>query len=251
MSGQSQPRIELLYQESYRQALHIAVGLFIIPLRWLGFWYGIGFAAVALLWNLLAMPRWFRDTLRLGERLRGYSSGMLAYPLCILLLAVFFPIPVLAAAWAALSFADGLATLGGRLFGRRNLPWNQNKTWLGSCIFLASATLFGWLAWEWTAVNADGSCPLATAWLDFLANRFYADRAPLSGFFSGNRIISSLNLIREHAHPLCFLTFALLSGSAAALLESLPLKKLNDNLTAPLFYALVFCLLLLSLPLWS
>jgi len=244
MGNQSQPRIAIIYQESYRQVLHIAVALFIIPLRWLGFRYGVGFAAAAFIWNLVVMPRWFSETLRPGEKSRGYARGMLAYPLCIFLLALFFPVPVLAAAWAVLSFADGLATFGGKLFGRRNLPWNKNKTWVGSLVFLVSATLFGWLAWEWTQINAAGSCPIAFAGLDFFWNRIYANRAVELGFLSAGEKFSSLNLILDKNAPMLFLAFSFLAGTAAAFLESLSLKKIDDNLTAPLCYALCFALLL-------
>jgi len=218
MGPNGQPRVEALWRETLRQGLHIAAALFIIPLRWLGFKYAIGFAVIAFFWNLLAMPGLFRATLRADEKAKGYSPGMLAYSVSILVLAVFFPVPVLAAAWAVLSVSDGLATLSGKLFGKKPLCWNKDKTWTGSIAFFSSATVFGWLAFLMTAGNP-GSSPIAMG-LPFPA---------LSG--------PPLN---------AFMVFAASLGAAliSALAESLPLRKINDNLLAPVCYALTLALLL-------
>lgn len=47
------------------------------------------------------------------------------------------------------AFGDGSAALGGKLLGRRRLPWNSRKTWAGTiCFFLAGslmASLSYWL----------------------------------------------------------------------------------------------------------
>ncbi len=153
----SQPRMEILFREFYRQALHSAAALFILPLRWLGFWYALVFAGIAFFWNLCAMPRFFPDTLRPEEKERGYSEGMLAYPVAILILALFFPRPILAGGWAVLSMADGLATLSGRLLGGTKLFWNRDKSWMGFLVYFVSAAVFGWMAMLWTWGNLEGS----------------------------------------------------------------------------------------------
>jgi len=216
---QSQPRIEIIFQEVFRQTLHSAVALFIIPLRWLSFYYALVFALTAFFWNLFVMPRLFPEALRPGEKRKGYSRGMLVYSSTILILALFFPLPILAGAWAVLSLADGLATLTGKLWGRRSLFWNRKKTWLGFSIFFVSASVFGWLAFLWTEVNLPGS---SWTW-------FFAD--PMSHW--------------PEIHPGILLVYSIIAGLLSSVIESLPLSKVDDNLTAPLGYALVLAALLL------
>lgn len=216
---QTRSRIEIIFQELFRQALHCGVALFIIPLRWLGFEYALIFALSAFFWNLLIMPRWFGEAFRVEEKAKGYSVGMLSYPLAIFLLGLFFPLPILAGGWAVLSLADGLATLGGRFFGKKILPWNHHKSWVGFLIFFLCAGIFGWISFIWTWENIQGSSWL---WLfDYRLENF--------------RKINLLTL----------LGYSLVSGLFASLIESLPVSKIDDNLSAPLAYAFLFWMLVL------
>jgi len=221
------PKIVILYQELYRQTLHSAVALFIIPLRWLNFWYGIIFAIIAFFWNLWLMPRWFKDSFREKEKETGYSKGMLSYSVCILVLAILFPLPMVASGWAVLSLADGLATLFGRVFGKKTLPWNKNKTWLGSMVFFISASVFGWLAFLWTLPNLNASSIIS---LNLLSN--YLNLASLSQILSQNIFL--------------IFTSSLIAGLISAITESLATPYLDDNLTAPLAYALTISILIFS-----
>jgi dolichol kinase len=225
MESTNQPKIATIYQEAYRQSLHIAAALFIIPLRWLGFRYATAFAAAAFFWNLVAMPKIFPGTLRPEEKQKGYSIGMLAYPICILLLAIFFPVPIVAAGWAVLSFADGLATVFGKLLGKRPLPWNKHKTWVGSFAFFISAALFGWVALEWTKTNNSATILIGMAW--------------------GSRLWDQS--IFRISSPILML-LSLISALLAALFESLPIDKINDNILAPIIYAISFLLLTIFFP---
>lgn len=210
--NKTQPRIEMIFQELFRQTLHCAVALFIIPLRWLGYEYAVLFSVIAFFWNLLLMPRFFPASFRPEEKSKGYSHGMLIYPGTILILALLFPLPVLASAWAVLSIADALATLTGKLVGKKTLAWNRNKTWLGFFSFFISAWLFGYLGFLWTKSNVLNSSPV---WLFAI----------------------SLNQIAEIPSRTIFL-FSALSALVASWVESLPLAKLDDNLTAPLAFAI-------------
>ena len=46
------------------------------------------------------------------------------------------------------AFGDGSATLGGKLMGGRQLPWNRNKTWAGlGCFLLAGTTMASFNYW--------------------------------------------------------------------------------------------------------
>jgi dolichol kinase len=46
-----------------------------------------------------------------------------------------------------LAFGDSAAALGGRLFGKRPLPWNPRKTWMGSLCFMLLAAPIAILAY--------------------------------------------------------------------------------------------------------
>jgi len=241
-NGSGRPRIEILFQESYRKIIHTATAVFIIPLRWLGFWYAVGFSIAAFFWNLWAMPRWFSQSLRPREKQKGYSRGMLSYSLCVLLLAVLFPIPILAAGWAVLSLADGLAALTGGVLGKSRLPWNKNKTWIGSLVFLLAAILFGALAFVWarglTPDHSLYSSPVSLKWIGFLWQKTQGDS------YSTVDMSIMLNETREY-----FMLYFAIAGILSALIESLPISKLDDNLSAPLAYSLALvALFLLLLP---
>jgi len=235
----SQPPIEELFQESYRQVLHIGFALFIIPLRWFGFWYAIEIAIFAFFWNLIIMPRWFKDSFRPLEKQKGYSTGMLVYPISILVMAVIFPLPIMAAGWAVLSVSDGFATLFGKLLGKRHLPWNKNKTWIGTFSFWISAAIFGWLAIMWTAKNMDGSSIFShqfTGWLMYARVYFLW---PISEATAHIEFFLSYSL----QDPYFLLVASFIAAAGAAMIESLPIAKLDDNLVAPLCFSLFILLI--------
>lgn len=88
---------------------------------------------------------------REGERNRHVN--LVSYWAVSLLLLLLFPTkPMLAVVvFIVQSFGDGLATLMGLLFGRRRLPWNTQKTWVGSAAFLVSSAPLAALGyWQWS-----------------------------------------------------------------------------------------------------
>ena len=98
-----------------------------------------------------------------------------------------------------LAFGDGSATLGGMLFGRKRLPWNQKKTIVGTACFLLIGT-------------------------------------PTAGFLYGmetrNLWATAYPSLACATHPVAFgvaLTMAAVTTLAAAIAESLP-SRTNDNL---------------------
>ena len=159
MSGHSEPA---------RQWVHIGSGGFAVLLRWLTWWQAALMALVALVFNVLLLPRLGgRHLYRPSDVARGFPLGILLYPLSVLLLILSFPtrLDIVAAAWAILAVGDGMATLVGHaattfdvetaehaeetgsvrsvssaLFHRR-LPWNPDKSVAGTTAFALFALL--------------------------------------------------------------------------------------------------------------
>lgn len=195
-------------RETIRKLLHIGVVVLAVPLRWLDWKYGMLFAAVSLLWNSVGMPRYFHFTLREEEQQKGYSRGMLSYPIIVCVLMLLFPLPIAVSQWATLSFGDGFATLAGRFFGKKGLPWNKDKTYVGFTAFMVMGSLgagfFFWL----TAGNALGS----------------------SFIWEGSYLLPHIaSLTGPEIALVC-----VLSTLAAAFFESLPIPYIDDNIAAPL-----------------
>jgi uncharacterized protein (TIGR00297 family) len=121
-------------------------------LRFLTWPQAAALAVTALLFNALVLPHaGGRAIFRPEDVHRGVPTGILFYPLAVLLLILVFRarLDIVAAAWAILALGDGAATLVGRRFGRTRIPWNPDKTWEGTLAFVicasAGAMLLCWL----------------------------------------------------------------------------------------------------------
>jgi uncharacterized protein (TIGR00297 family) len=206
------------HSENARQWVHIGSGAFAILLRWLTWWQAGILALVALVFNLVLLPRiGGRRLYRPSDIARGFPPGILFYPLSVLLLLLTFPwrLDIVAAAWAILAVGDGMATLVGHAATtinaetaehaeridsansarsaliRRPIPWNRHKSIAGTTAFIVFGGLAGVaLAW-WVRPAVTPPPPLA-----------FALGAPLA------------------------------AAVAAALVESIP-SRLDDNLSVP------------------
>src|SRR5499427_9197086 len=158
-----------MHAERARQWVHIGSGSFALLLRVLTWWQAAALAAVALAFNILALPRiGGRRLYRPADEARGYPLGIVLYPLAVLLLILVFPfrLDIVAAAWAILALGDGTATLAGRAKAAKEaksakaksakardattqrLPWNTDKTVIGTTAFIVFGGLGGVaLAW--------------------------------------------------------------------------------------------------------
>lgn len=140
--------------ELMRKVTHMGVGLIAFSLRYLGPAWSAVLAAAALAFNLFLLPRiGGRRLWRDHELASGSSLGIVLYPLSVLLLILAFSwrLEVAAAAWGILAFGDGMASVAGMALGRRKLPWNPGKSWIGSGAYalfggLAASTLLVWTA---------------------------------------------------------------------------------------------------------
>ena len=140
--------------EVARKAVHIGIGLLALLIPWLTRWQGLAICGAAFFLNWLVLPRITHHLLeREDERRRGYSEGILEYPLSVGALFLLFGsrMPVVAAAWAILAFGDGFATIVGRTVRGPRLPWNHDKTISGFAAFVmvggvAASAMYLWAA---------------------------------------------------------------------------------------------------------
>lgn len=144
-----------LKSEYKRKAVHIGSSGFALLLRWLTWWQAALFAVAALAFNRWILPRIGGKKLyRRDDLQRGYPLGILLYPISVLLLVLFFPnrLYIAAAAWAIMAWGDGFASIFGRKFGRRKIPWNKDRSYAGSLAFLifggVSAIFFTNWVWQ-------------------------------------------------------------------------------------------------------
>jgi uncharacterized protein (TIGR00297 family) len=146
--------LALTRAELLRKVTHMGVGLIAFSLRFLGPLWGAALALLALGMNLFLLPRiGGRHMWRESEHAAGTSLGIVLYPLAVLLLILifFWKLEVAAAAWGILAFGDGMASVAGMALGRRKLPWNPRKSWVGSIAYVLFGTLGAAVLLQWTA----------------------------------------------------------------------------------------------------
>lgn len=137
--------------EDSRQIVHVTMGSLALLLRYLTPWQATIVAGAAVAFNLFALPRLAGTLYRPGEVRRRLSSGIVLYPVGVLLMIVTFPDrrDIVAAAWGVLAFGDGMATLVGRHVASPRIPWNPEKSVAGSCAFVLCGGAAGALLCWW------------------------------------------------------------------------------------------------------
>jgi uncharacterized protein (TIGR00297 family) len=173
------------YSEDARKLIHIFFGACALSFRFLSWWQAAILAAIALAFNLIVMPRVGPSIYRPSDRVRRFSSGIIFYPVSVLLLVLVFPgrLDIAAAAWGILAFGDGMSSVVGKRFGRRRIPWNREKSLAGStalfiCGGLAGAFLAWWCrpavvppAYLWFSLGAPFAAALAAAFVETIPVR--------------------------------------------------------------------------------
>ena len=126
-------------EENTRRLVHFGFGFCAFLLPWTGLWGGVALALAALLYNAWIAPRLGLDAgyRRDGE---GRWSGLVTYPLAVLLLLLLTPREVAAGAWMVMASADPIAAAVGTRRPRPPIPWNRRKSIIGS----AAGFLAGW-----------------------------------------------------------------------------------------------------------
>jgi uncharacterized protein (TIGR00297 family) len=175
----------MAYSESARKIVHIAMGGFALLLRYIPWWQAAVIAAAALAFNLVVVPRYGRRLYRPQDHVQRYPAGIVLYPISVLLLILVFPnrLDIAAAAWGILAVGDGMATLIGQRFGTRRIPWNREKSILGTCAFVvcggAAAAFLAWWCrppivpppYLWFSIGAPMLAALAAAFAETIPIR--------------------------------------------------------------------------------
>lgn len=146
---------------STRKIVHLSMLGFAFLLPFLTWLQAAGAAVLALLFNLLILPRLEVD---LGKGLApaGGSparpaprpslwTGIVLYPLSVLVLILLFrrEMHIVAAVWAVMALGDGLAGVVGGAAGGAKLPYNPEKTRSGFLTFVVAGTIGAYVLTRW------------------------------------------------------------------------------------------------------
>lgn len=190
--------------ETKRKIEHIVPVVFVLLLRYLNTWQALLFAFVGIMYGLFLSRMFVKGAFREHEREKRFSFGKLIYGIMVFILILLFykKMYIAAGAWAIMSLGDGCSNIFGRTYGKRKLPWNPQKSWIGSAAFvlfggLGAAILMWWVNLSQSPLQImQGQMQTSLTWSYFLGCGF-------------------------------------LAALVAAGVESLPLK-INDNITVPL-----------------
>jgi uncharacterized protein (TIGR00297 family) len=122
-----------------------------------------GAALAALAFNLLILPRLELNlgkqaSVAEGERAPVQWTGIVAYPVSVLVLVLLFGrrMEVVGAVWAIMALGDGFASVAGETLRGPAVPWNRGKTWSGFAAFVAAGTLGSYALARWIAPSFPG-----------------------------------------------------------------------------------------------
>jgi uncharacterized protein (TIGR00297 family) len=138
---------------STRRLVHMSMLIFAFLLPFLTWVQAAGCAVLALIFNVLILPRLGVD-LRKRPGARGAAetwTGIVIYPLSVLALILFYRhnLHVVAAVWAIMALGDGMASVAGEALRGPVLPWNRGKTWAGFLAFFLAGTAGAWVLARW------------------------------------------------------------------------------------------------------
>jgi dolichol kinase len=144
---------------STRKIVHMSMLVFAFLLPYLTWRQAAGCALLALLFNVVVLPR-------LGADLRkspahapdgGVWTGIVIYPISVLALILFYrhDLYIAGATWAIMALGDGTAGLMGSALRGPALPWNREKTWTGFLGFIVAGTAGAYVLTRWAAPTLD------------------------------------------------------------------------------------------------
>src|SRR5947208_1915316 len=148
---------------STRKIVHMSMLGFAFLLPFLTWPQAAGAALLALLFNLLILPRLEVDLQKRPgsagvstaasavEAAGSVWTGIVLYPISVLALILLYrhSMHVVAAVWAIMALGDGLASVAGERLGGPALPYNREKTWAGLATFALAGTAGAYTLARW------------------------------------------------------------------------------------------------------
>lgn len=140
---------------STRKIVHISMLSFAFLLPYLTWTQAAGCALLALLFNVVVLPRLGADLSKdpTGASGAGVWTGIVIYPVSVLALILLYrhDLHIVAATWAIMALGDGMAGVAGAVLRGPALPWNREKTWSGLLGFIIAGTAGAYVLTRWAA----------------------------------------------------------------------------------------------------
>jgi dolichol kinase len=145
-----------MFSEKKRQVVHILLFLLAFLFKYLNKGQAFLLLFLFLFIILFIVPKLRVKSYfyRRGEN--QYSQGAVWYFLVLLVLVLIFPLPVVAATWAILALGDGTATLIGKNFKTKELPWNRQKSYAGILSFVIFGGFGAFILLKWMLPDLTG-----------------------------------------------------------------------------------------------
>ena len=129
---------------STRKIVHMSMLIFAFLLPYLTWRQAAGCALLALLFNVVVLPRLGADLRKSPASASGAGvwTGIFIYPLSVLVLILLYrhDLHIVGATWAIMALGDGTASVTGGALRGPALPWNREKTWSGFLGFIMAGT---------------------------------------------------------------------------------------------------------------
>lgn len=142
-----------MQSEEKRQAMHILLFLLAFLLKYLTQFQAAGMLLLILFVIIFVVPRLKAKQYFYRRSEDKYSNGAVLYFLVLFVLVLIFDLHIVAVAWAILALGDGSATLIGKNLKVRELPWNKEKSYVGTLSFIIFGTLGAFMMLKWMAVG--------------------------------------------------------------------------------------------------
>ena len=140
---------------STRKIVHMSMLIFAFLLPYLTWTQAAGCALLALLFNVVVLPRLGADLRKSPASAPGGAvwTGIVIYPISVLALILLYrhDLHIAGATWAILALGDGTASVTGGALRGPALPWNHQKTWSGFLGFIVAGTAGAYVLTRWVA----------------------------------------------------------------------------------------------------
>ena len=159
--------------ETKRKIEHVVPVIFAFLLRYLNTWQALLFAFMGIMYGLFLSRIFVKGAFREHEQEKGVSFGKLIYGVMVFVLILLFnkKMYIVAGAWAIMSMGDGFSNIFGKAYGKKKLPWNPEKSWIGSTAFVLFGGLSAAILMWWVNLN---SLQTPLLWYYLLTTTFLA-----------------------------------------------------------------------------